>query len=106
MNIPVGDSRDNDGVDRQTYEPPNCGQTTPHDQHFHSPIGGLTLNCPGAAEHRITVSAAWRQMNEADLDVDCTCSDQPIASYAYGDGWPTLDQLNELAAKHKGEGRA
>lgn len=36
-------------INRQAYEPPNCGKTTPHDQHFHSPIGGLTLNCPGVA---------------------------------------------------------
>lgn len=42
-------SMDNDGVDRQTYEDSNCGSTKPHDQHFHSPIGGLTLNCPGVA---------------------------------------------------------
>ena len=38
---------DSAGVDRQTYERPNCGSSKPHDQHFHSPIGGLTLNCPG-----------------------------------------------------------
>lgn len=42
-------SLDNDGIDRQTYEPPNCGSSRPHDQHFHSPIGGLALNCPGKA---------------------------------------------------------
>lgn len=45
-------SMDNDGIDRQAYEKPNCGSSLPHDQHFHSPIGGLTLNCPGAAPPR------------------------------------------------------
>ncbi len=44
-------SLDNSGIDRQAYEPPNCWSTRPHDQHFHSPIGGLTLNCPGVAEN-------------------------------------------------------
>jgi len=40
----------NAGVNRQACEPPNCWMTWPHDQHFHSPIGGLTLNCPGIAK--------------------------------------------------------
>lgn len=43
-------SSGNDGTGRQAYEKPNCGSTSPHGQHFHSPIGGLTLNCPGVAE--------------------------------------------------------
>jgi hypothetical protein len=43
-------SRDNDGIDRRTYERPNCGSKRKHDQHFHNP-GGLKnfiLNCPGS----------------------------------------------------------
>lgn len=46
---PVGwpPAPDNAGTDRQGYEGPNCGSTRPHGQHMHSPIGGMTLNCPG-----------------------------------------------------------
>jgi hypothetical protein len=48
--IPEGSSLDNDGADRQTYEEPNCDTETSHKQHFHSPVGGLTLNCPGVLD--------------------------------------------------------
>lgn len=43
----MSDPYDNAGVNRQDYELPNCGSIKPHDQHFHSPIGGLIINCPG-----------------------------------------------------------
>jgi hypothetical protein len=43
-------SLDNDGIDRRTYEPPNCGSSSRHNQHFHN-VNGLKnfiLNCPGS----------------------------------------------------------
>lgn len=52
--------------DRQDYEPPNCGQTTPHDQHFHSPIGNLTINCPGAAPPDVV---AWDNITNGGLRI-------------------------------------
>ncbi len=53
-------SLDNEGVDRQTYERQNCGNIRRHDQHLHSPIGGLTLNCPGVMTPEIrTALARW-----------------------------------------------
>ena len=61
-------SYDNDGVDRQTYERPNCGSTRPHDQHFHSPVGGLTLNCAGAREQEdITMLVTYGPQKIAGL---------------------------------------
>lgn len=63
---PVPNQYDNDGTDRQTYEQPNCGSTRPHDPHFHSPIGGLTLNCPGVAgAHRLNLPATAPEGEEA-----------------------------------------
>ena len=52
--------------------------------------------------HKITLRAGWCNDDTADLDVWCTCDERhPIATFnSRDDADPSLDQLNELAAKH------
>lgn len=54
--IPERSSLDNAGVDRRTYEEPNCGNSGPHEQHFHTPVGGCLLNCPGSLEKERSIA--------------------------------------------------
>ena len=78
IDIPPGSSLDHAGIDRRTYEDPCCGNTAAHGQHFHSPIGGLRLNCPGSfgpgvqaamteARHIMRDYAGARVTGEADV---------------------------------------
>lgn len=70
MSIPEGSSLDNQGVDRQTYEPQNCGNTKPHSQHFNVVMRGLTLNCPGVAPVDPGAGQYWNKKNKHVYDAN------------------------------------
>jgi hypothetical protein len=94
----------NDGMDRQACEPPNCGSTKPHGQHFYSPIGGLTINCPGASSGPAGERRDWAVVlysGECEEHPGLLCAMQAVGPCTLAESDQVLEQVPPGFTPHR-----